>query len=76
MTSRAEITTKYAKAYGKASKKNRGRILDQVVEVLDDPAQVADPVAVGVRDLGVRAQALLGVVAAKHFFVRQFALAG
>jgi hypothetical protein len=33
MTSRAEITTKYAKAYGKASKKNRGRILDQVVEV-------------------------------------------
>src|SRR5688572_13425120 len=33
MTSRAEITTKYAKAYGKASKKNRGRILDQVIEV-------------------------------------------
>lgn len=33
MTSRAEITTRFAKAYGKASKKNRGLILDQVVEV-------------------------------------------
>jgi hypothetical protein len=33
MTSRAEITTRYAKAYGKASKKDKGRILDQVVEV-------------------------------------------
>jgi hypothetical protein len=33
MTSRAEVTTRYAKAYVKASKKNRGRILDQVVEV-------------------------------------------
>lgn len=33
MTSRAEITTRYAKAYVKASKKNRGQILDQVVEV-------------------------------------------
>ncbi|UQX09579.1 integrase catalytic domain-containing protein [Candidatus Mycobacterium methanotrophicum] len=33
MTSRAEITTRYAKAYVKASKKNRGQILDQIVEV-------------------------------------------
>jgi Integrase core domain len=33
MTSRAEITTRFAKAYGKASKKSRGLILDQVVEV-------------------------------------------
>jgi hypothetical protein len=33
MTSRAEVTTRYAKAYVKASKKNKGRILDQVVEV-------------------------------------------
>lgn len=33
MTSRAEITTKFAKAYGKAGKKDKGRILDQVVEV-------------------------------------------
>ncbi|MGL5823647.1 MAG: hypothetical protein ACRCYU_02125 [Nocardioides sp.] len=31
MTSRAEVTTEYAKAYAKASKK--GQILDQVVEV-------------------------------------------
>jgi hypothetical protein len=34
MASRAEVTTRYAKAYVKASKKNRGRILDQVVEVM------------------------------------------
>lgn len=33
MTSRAEITTRYAKAYVKASKKDRGQILDQMVEV-------------------------------------------
>jgi len=33
MTSRAEVTTKYAKAYGRASKKDKGRVLDQVVEV-------------------------------------------
>ncbi|MGV1080930.1 MAG: integrase catalytic domain-containing protein [Candidatus Nanopelagicales bacterium] len=33
MTSRAEVTTRYAKAYVKASKKNRGRILDAVVSV-------------------------------------------
>ncbi len=33
MTSRAEITTRYAKAYVKASKQVRGRILDQVVGV-------------------------------------------
>lgn len=33
MTSRAEVTTRFAKAYGRASKKNRGLILDQVVEV-------------------------------------------
>jgi hypothetical protein len=33
MTSRAEVTTKYARAYGRASKKDKGRVLDQVVEV-------------------------------------------
>jgi hypothetical protein len=33
MTSRAEITTRYARAYVKASKKDRARILDQVVGV-------------------------------------------
>jgi hypothetical protein len=33
MASRAEITTKYARAYVKAGKGDRGRILDQVVEV-------------------------------------------
>jgi transposase len=33
MTSRAEITTRCAKAYVKASKKDKGQILDQVVEV-------------------------------------------
>ncbi len=33
MASRAEITAKYAKAYAAASKKDKGRILDQVVAV-------------------------------------------
>lgn len=33
MASRAEVTTKYAKAYRQASKKDKGRILDQVVAV-------------------------------------------
>jgi len=33
MTSRAEVTSRYAKAYAKASKKNKGRVLDQVVGV-------------------------------------------
>jgi hypothetical protein len=33
MVSRAEITTSYAKSYVKASKKDRGRILDEVVAV-------------------------------------------
>jgi hypothetical protein len=33
MTSRAEVTAKYAKAYVKASKKDKGRVLDQVVSV-------------------------------------------
>jgi hypothetical protein len=33
MASRAEVTTRYAKAYVKASKKDRGRILDQVMSV-------------------------------------------
>ena len=33
MASRAEVTTRYAKAYAKASKKDKGRILDQVVAV-------------------------------------------
>ena len=33
MTSRAEITSRYAKAYKAASKKDRGRLLDEVVSV-------------------------------------------
>jgi hypothetical protein len=33
MTSRAEVTSSYAKAYAKASKKDKGRVLDQVMEV-------------------------------------------
>lgn len=33
MRSRAEITTKYAKAYVKARKKDKGRVLDEVVAV-------------------------------------------
>ncbi len=33
MASRAEITTRFAKAYGKASKKDKGRVLDQVMSV-------------------------------------------
>jgi hypothetical protein len=33
MSSRAEITAKFAKAYGKASKAGKGQILDQVVVV-------------------------------------------
>lgn len=33
MASRAEVTTRYAKAYVKASKKDRGLILDQVMSV-------------------------------------------
>ena len=33
MSSRAEITTRYARAYVKAAKKDKGKILDQVVEV-------------------------------------------
>lgn len=33
MTSRAEVTTKYAKAYAKASKRDKGRVLDAVVDV-------------------------------------------
>ncbi len=33
MTSRAEVTTKYAKAYAKASKKDKGRVLDAVTDV-------------------------------------------
>jgi hypothetical protein len=33
MSSRAEITTRYARAYAKASKKDKGRVLDQVVAV-------------------------------------------
>jgi len=33
MRSRAEVTTRYAKAYVKAAKKERGRILDEVVSV-------------------------------------------
>src|SRR5271166_5504962 len=33
MSSRAEITTRFAKAYGKASKKDKRLILDQVMSV-------------------------------------------
>lgn len=33
MTSRAEITSKYARAYAKAAKKDKGRILDEAVGV-------------------------------------------
>ncbi len=33
MRSRAEVTSRFAKAYAKASKKDKGRLLDQVVEV-------------------------------------------
>lgn len=33
MRSRAEVTAKYAKAYAKASKKDKGRVLDAVVDV-------------------------------------------
>ena len=33
MSSRAEVTTKYAKAYARASKKDKGLVLDQVVAV-------------------------------------------
>ncbi|MGB9374265.1 MAG: hypothetical protein WCA82_08915 [Jiangellales bacterium] len=33
MESRAEVTRRYAKAYAKASKKDKGRVLDQVVDV-------------------------------------------
>lgn len=33
MSSRAEVTTRYARAYVKGSKKDKGRILDQVVAV-------------------------------------------
>lgn len=33
MASRAEVTTKYAKAYARASKKDKGRVLDDVVSV-------------------------------------------
>ena len=33
MMSRAEVATRYAKAYVSASKRNKGRVLDQVVEV-------------------------------------------
>ncbi|CAN5864844.1 hypothetical protein BH20ACT6_BH20ACT6_24900 [soil metagenome] len=33
MTSRAEVTSRYAKAHVKASKTDKGRVLDQVVEV-------------------------------------------
>ena len=33
MQSRAEVTTRYAKAYVRASKKDNGRVLDEVVNV-------------------------------------------
>lgn len=33
MATRVEITKKYARAYAKASKKERGRLLDEVIGV-------------------------------------------
>ena len=33
MESRADVTRRYARAYAKASKKDKGRVLDQVVDV-------------------------------------------
>ena len=33
MGSRAEVTSRYAKAYSRSSKADKGRVLDQVVEV-------------------------------------------
>lgn len=33
MSARVEVTKKYAEAYARAGKKDKGRILDQVVEV-------------------------------------------
>lgn len=33
MASRAEVTNRFARAYAKASKKDKGRVLDQVAEV-------------------------------------------
>ena len=33
MSSRAEVTTKYARAYAKASKKDKGRVLDAITDV-------------------------------------------
>jgi len=33
MRSRAEVTTRFAKAYVKASKKDKGKVLDEVVSV-------------------------------------------
>lgn len=33
MQSRAEVTTRYATAYVRASKKDKGRVLDEVVNV-------------------------------------------
>ena len=33
MQSRAEVTSRYAKAYVKASKSDKGRVLDEVVSV-------------------------------------------
>lgn len=33
MASRGEVTSRYARAYARASKKDKGRVLDQVVEV-------------------------------------------
>jgi hypothetical protein len=40
MRARAEVTTRHAKAYGKASKKDKGRIPEQVVEVTGEIADL------------------------------------
>jgi len=60
MASRAEVTTKYAKAYGLASKKDKGRVLDQVVEVTgwsrDNARRRLGRARSGRRAQGVRSQ--------------------
>ena len=37
MAARVEVTTRYAKAYAAASKKDKGRVLDEVVSVTGCP---------------------------------------
>ena len=37
MQARVEVTAKYARAYAKSSKKERGRLLDEVVVLVHQP---------------------------------------